>query len=183
MASVEDATPIPLFDTADIQAAIGEERGITLQFALSNRNNPPKVFALAYVEVTSGPPQTYLIGYDLEAGALSPALSIEDSGISNPPFLSPDGRWLVADVANWTSAVAYSMNTLYVLDTFSGGVQAFSTYASSSISYRAVWSADSRWLLVADGDVLRFILPDHGGYERLVFPPTGGCWHAAWVRR
>ena len=118
----------------------------------------------------------HIMRYDVDSGALT---WLADRSIARDLLVAPGGRHLVTQEL----APDFLRQQLFLLDLARGQGEeiplapkpAFAV--SQTMDYG--WSADGAWLLLLDGGVLHFIMPETGSHYRLR-PPVPGCTYAAW---
>ncbi len=107
---------------------------------------------------------------DVETGMLRRVLSDEGSYTGFPPVTTVEpGRW--SAVPLWFARS--DEGVVYLVDAWAGGARSWNVVGGTG-GPAIAWSADGRWLAIADGFGWRLVAPDHG-YERLVVPGLENC--------
>lgn len=119
-------------------------------------------------------PQQYIFAYDVVAADLQWLFTTEETA-NYPLTLAQNGRFLVIS----TAGSRQWFLTFY--NTESG--ERIQTAVTPSIDHPFPvwdWSADERWLVIADDRLLHLIAPEYG-YQRTVLHNLTGCRSVSWT--
>jgi Tol biopolymer transport system component len=119
-----------------------------------------------------------LYRYDLATGQANLLLRLERALTAYQPLrFSPGGRWLAVQSLDRTRTCWQ----LHLLNLHSNQTETFtSVYRFAYPDYD--WSANGRWLLRIDRELLYLIAPDHD-YQQVIFHGFPNCFFAAWVNK
>lgn len=118
-----------------------------------------------------------IISYDLATGQANLLLRLERALTAYQPLrFSPGGRWLAVQSLDRTRTCWQ----LHLLNLHSNQTETFtSVYRFAYPDYD--WSANGRWLLRIDRELLYLIAPDPD-YQQVIFHGFPNCFFAAWVK-
>ncbi|MDX1616812.1 MAG: hypothetical protein R3300_21065, partial [Candidatus Promineifilaceae bacterium] len=130
--------------------------------------------------------EAFVLLYDLERRRIHHVIDMQSHGLTRAG-ISADERWLIwhQGTPSWNA----NLNTDYatVVYEIESGRRQSVAIGDPVASYWSELSADSRWLLTADDDLLRLVAlgQDVGEghfFQQVVSLPYDGCIQALWVR-
>lgn len=116
----------------------------------------------------------YFFRYEVQEGELSVLMALDGTS-GSPATFTENGRFLTALLTGQSDVILYVYDTLHdeqdTIPLNGGGGHPFPHYD---------WSADERWLVIADDRMLHLTAPAFA-YKRPIFHNLNGCHTAVWI--
>lgn len=156
---------------ADLQATLPITTSEVTSYELNRMFAHPAHPQTLFIDL-SAPDSAFTLQFNVHA--LTSQVVIESDAINSRPQLSPDGNYLFANLGD---TVLLGSGRLLMHNLAQGVSQQLPL---SDWNYNLAWTADNRWMLKVDGNVLTLLAPDLS-YEQTLIHDLN-CFPAGWAQ-